>query len=76
MERDLTIMLMFLAITQEILNRYKRGQRLTIQEKVMFFMFFARTVESWQRISVLTCRDATLRLGESKGPEAIENGGV
>ena len=76
MERDITIMLMFLALTQEILNRYKRGQRLTIQEKIMFFMFFARTVESWQRISVLTCSDATLCLGEDKGPEAIENGGI
>lgn len=76
MERDITIMLMFLAISQEILNRYKRGHRMTMQEKIVFFMFFARTIESWQRISALTCSDATLPLGKQKDLEAIEDGGI
>ena len=71
MERDLAIMALFLVITQEILDRFKKGQRMSMQEKIVFFMFFARTVESWQRIVE---HNATLPSGCDSYQKAIEDG--
>ena len=76
MERDISVMLMFLVVTQEILNRYKSGTRLTLQEKVLFFTCLARTIESWERISVITCSNATLPNGPTQCAEAIEDGRI
>jgi len=76
MERDISVMLMFLVVTQEILNRYKAGVRLTLQEKVLFFTCLARTIESWERISVITCSNATLPSGPTQYTEAIEDGRI
>jgi hypothetical protein len=76
MERDISVMLMFLAVTQEILNRYKSGIRLTLQEKVSFFTCMARTIESWERIYVVTCSNATLPPGPTQCAEAIEDGRI
>lgn len=76
MERDISVMLMFLVVTQEILNRYKAGVRLTLQEKVLFFTCLARTIEAWERISVVTCSNATLPPGPAQCAEAIEDGRI
>ncbi len=76
MERDISVMLMFLVITQEILNRYKSGIRLTLQEKVLFFTCLARTIEAWERISVITYSNATLPPGPAQCAEAIEDGRI
>ena len=76
MERDISVMLMFLVVTQEILNRYKSGTRLTLQEKVLFFTCLARTIESWERISVITYSNATLPTGPTQCTEAIEDGRI
>ena len=73
MDRDLTVMALFLVITKEILNKFKRGERMTLQEKILFFTFFARTVESWQR---LVKQNASLPQGYSEHQKTIENGDI
>jgi len=51
MDRDLYVMSLFLIMTQEIINRFKQGIRLTYKEKVMCLMMVGRTYESWERLS-------------------------
>ena len=70
MERDLYVMMLFLIVTQEILNKYKNNIRLTVQEKILFFVFLARTIESWERLH------ATLPAGDSQDKGFIKDGSI
>ena len=70
MERDIYVMMLFLVVTQEILNRYKNNIRLTVQEKVLFFMFLARTIESWERLH------AALPEGRTQDKGLIKDGSI
>ena len=76
MERDILIMRTFLLIAQEVLNRFKRGHRLTAREKGLFFTCLARTIQSWEKIYTLTCSNATLPPGPTQCAEAIEDGRI
>lgn len=51
MDRDLYIMGMFLVMSQEILNRFKNGQRLSTREKVICLNWTLRTFIAWQNLA-------------------------
>jgi hypothetical protein len=51
LERDINIMGMFLVMAQEVIDRFKRGQRLTMQEKMICLMFTARTMAAWENVT-------------------------
>lgn len=51
LERDINIMSMFLVMAQEVIDRFKRGQRLTMQEKMVCLMFTARTMAAWENVT-------------------------
>jgi len=50
MDRDEQILFLFLAMCQEIYDRYKQGQTINQSEKIVAIMFMARVLESYQRI--------------------------
>ena len=51
MDRDLYVMGMFLVMSQEVLNRYKAGIRLTDREKYLCLLLIARTAQAHSNLS-------------------------
>jgi len=51
LERDINIMGMFLVMAQEVIDRFKQGHRLTMQEKMVCLMFTARTMAAWENVA-------------------------
>lgn len=44
--RDIHVMIFALAVAQEAINKFKRGERLTMREKMLCLMVFVRAMES------------------------------
>lgn len=44
--RDIHVMIFALAVAQEAINKFKRGERLTLREKMLCLMVFVRAMES------------------------------
>jgi hypothetical protein len=44
-------MSMFLVMTREVINKFRRGTKLTHREKIICLRIIARTFESWERVA-------------------------
>ena len=44
--RDIHVMIFALAVAQEAINKFKRGEKLTMREKMLCLMVFVRAMES------------------------------